>query len=42
MLFGHAHISKKSDMNRSTFLNLKKATAEEIEKSRCKQYDYVA
>jgi hypothetical protein len=31
------------DKNKSSnFLNLKKATTEEIEQSRCKQYDFIA
>ena len=28
--------------NSSTFINLKKASAEEIENTRCKKYEYVA
>ena len=40
LLFSGLTFSKTNNSN--SFLNLKKATAEEIEKSRCKQYGYVA
>lgn len=34
-------VRKPANKN-NTLLNLKKASIEEIEKSRCKQYDYIA
>lgn len=40
LIFSFITLDKSKNSNR--YINLKKASAQEIEKTRCQQYDYVA